>query len=195
MFAELLTRRRSIREFSNAEIPRKTVERLIWAGQGISDGRGYRTAPSAHALHPLRLFLAAGRVQGLEPGLYAVDPGAGDLQLVHRRDVREKLEAAALGDQKWVGDAACIVSICGDFVLPSKQFAEQPPFGRRGSRYVYLEAGASAQNMHLQATEDGLGAVLVAGINDEETSVALDLRAPIAPVLHMCFGAVGNVRN
>lgn len=195
MLAELLTKRRSIREFSHDEIPREAVRRLIWAGQGKSDDRGYKTVPSADALHPLRLFLTAGRVQGLERGLYSADPGTGDLQLIHRGDTRKVLEAASLGDQRWVADAACIVSICSDFVTPCMRFAEQPPFGRRGSRYVYIEAGAAAQNMHLQAVEDGLGAVLVAGIHDEETSAALGLGAPIAPVLHMCFGAVENDRK
>ena len=73
-------------------------------------------------------------------------------------------------------------------VAVTHHFSEQPPLGTRGLRYAYIEAGATSQNIHLQATAEGLGCVLVAGFKDEATADVLELEAPTAPVLHMCFG-------
>ena len=105
-----------------------------------------------------------------------------------RRDLRRELQSAALEEQPWIGGAAGIITICADFVAASHAFAKQPPLGTRGLRYLYIEAGAAAQNVQLQAASEGLACVLVAGFRDEATAQILGLEAPIAPVLHLCFG-------
>ena len=132
--------------------------------------------------------MAAGNIEDRQTGVYAVDREAGGLTLVIERDVRPELEAAALEEQPWIGEAAGIITICADFIAPSQAFADQPPFGARGSRYVYMEAGTAAQNVHLQAVAEGLGCVLVAGFRDEATAAIFGLEAPISPVMHLCFG-------
>ena len=180
--------RRTWRDFEERAVPNDSLQRLLWAAQGITDESGKRTAPSAHALHPLRLFVVAGNIEGHHTGVYMVDREASNLTLVIQRDVRPELEDAALEDQPWIGAAAGIITICADFIAPSQAFAEQPPIGARGSRYVYIEAGTAAQNVHLQAAAEGLGCVLVAGFRDEATAEILGLEAPIAPVMHLCFG-------
>ena len=185
---DALRRRRSVRDFTDAAIPADALARVLWAAQGATDESGNRTAPSAHALHPLRLFVTAARIEGLESGFYAVSPETGEMQQLHTRDIRADLQRAAIDDQAWIGESACILSICADFVTPCRDFADQMPFGQRGARYVYLEAGAAAQNALLQAAVDGLGGVLVAGFEDEATAAVLGLAAPIAPVLHLCLG-------
>jgi nitroreductase len=85
-------------------------------------------------------------------------------------------------------DAACVIIICADMVTPSQAFVDQKPFGSRGARYVYLEAGAAAQNLQLQAVAEGLGSVWVGGFNDEATADVLGLRAPLAPIIQLCVG-------
>ena len=67
-------------------------------------------------------------------------------------------------------------------------FTEQPPQGRRGERYVFLEAGAMAQNITLQAQALGLGAVIVGGFDDSRVSALLQFKAPQQPVLMLCLG-------
>ena len=67
-------------------------------------------------------------------------------------------------------------------------FAEQPPDGRRGLRYVYLEAGALLQNICLQATALGLGTVFVGGFDDAKTASVLNLPSPFEPVGMICVG-------
>jgi SagB-type dehydrogenase family enzyme len=55
-------------------------------------------------------------------------------------------------------------------------------YGQRGTRYVHMEAGHAAQNVCLQATALGLGAVTVGAFEDDEVKrvVALpDTHDPI----------------
>jgi nitroreductase len=47
--------------------------------------------------------------------------------------------------------------------------------GTRGRRYVCLEAGHAAQNLLLQATARGLGAVPIGAFDDARVRRALDL--------------------
>ena len=186
--SDALQARRTVREFSEGEVPFPLVKRLVWAAQGRTDASGRKTVPSAHALHPLRLKLSVGRITGLDPGLYTIDDQFGDFSREHGRDLRPELEAAALEHQPWIGASAGVLTVCADLVKPSRDFAEQPPYGCRGLRYVYIEAGAAAQCIALQAASEGLGCVLVAGFKDEATAETLGLKMPLCPVLHVCFG-------
>lgn len=186
--AQAMASRRTQREFSESAVPLEVVYRLLGAAYGVSGDGEKRTAPSAHALHPLRIYACAGRIEDTEPGVYAVASDAREMSLHIDRDVLADLESAALEDQPWIGNAAGIISICADFVAATSAFAGQPPYGTRGARYVHIEAGAAAQNIYLQAAAEGLACALVAGFQDEATASVLNLEAPVAPVLHMCFG-------
>ena len=66
----LLQQRRSVREYQEAGLDLSAIGQLLWAAQGITDSRGFRTAPSAGALYPLELYVVAGNVDGLAPGVY-----------------------------------------------------------------------------------------------------------------------------
>ncbi|MET3599553.1 SagB/ThcOx family dehydrogenase [Martelella mangrovi] len=186
---QAISRRRSVRTFAERPIPLASVEKLLWAAQGRSDENGKRTAPSAHALYPLRLFVLAGRVAGLERGLYAAEPAGPGLKAITQTDLRPALCKAAIGNPEWVANAACIIALCGDMLAAAQAFVDQQPYGARGERYVYLEAGAVAQNIQLQAAEEGLGSVLVGGFDDEAAAGVLDLPAPLAPLALMCIGS------
>lgn len=185
---QTLSERRTCRAFEDRPVPADNVERLLWAAQGKTGDGGQRTAPSAHALYPLRMIVTAGNLAGRNSGIYAIGPDVSDFAPVKSGDARPALQNAALEDQPWIGSAAGIITICADFAAAATAFAEQPPYGARGERYVYIEAGAAAQNVLLQAAADGLGCALVAGFRDEATAEILDLKAPVAPVLHLCFG-------
>jgi len=185
-----LSGRRTRREFSSTPIPLDSLNQLIWAGQGVTASNGLRTAPSAHALHPIQLLACIAHVDGSPSGLYAVNKQSSELSALHQRDIRSMLEANALGEQPWISSASVILTLCADFITPTQDFASQPPYGQRGSRYVYIEAGAMAQNIQLQAVELGIACVLVAGFQDEATATVLGLEQGITPVLHLCLGMV-----
>lgn len=161
---------------------------LFRASQGITGPDGGRTTPSAHAIHPLRLYLLVNRVLGLEKGCYEVESSDHGLKQLSDSDLRPALTKAAIGEPQWMTDAACIIIICADMLTPIQAFANQKPFGIRGARYVYLEAGAASQNLQLQAVSEGLGSVWVGGFDDEATANILGLQAPIVPVVQLCVG-------
>ncbi|MBN9887996.1 SagB/ThcOx family dehydrogenase [Salipiger abyssi] len=184
--SNLLAQRRSVREFSDTPLPRAAVDRLIAAAQGYRDPSGKRAAPSAHALYPIRLFLTVARVTGMAAGVYEVDAETGEAALRTARDLRRDLREAAFEDQPWLENAPLVVTLCADLEKLNAAFFDQPPIGHRGERYAYVESGAIAQNLSLQAVEMGLGSVLVAGFDDDKTADLLQV--PMRPLLHMCFG-------
>ncbi|MHC4693947.1 MAG: nitroreductase family protein, partial [Planctomycetota bacterium] len=58
-FEEALAKRRSVRQFTNQQLKPAQISQLAWAGQGITEPvRGLRTAPSAGATYPIKLYFA-----------------------------------------------------------------------------------------------------------------------------------------
>ena len=61
---QTLRERRSAREFAPVELTPDVIGQLFWAGQGITDEQGHRTAPSAGALTSSRQRGASSTVSG-----------------------------------------------------------------------------------------------------------------------------------
>lgn len=179
-------RRRSVREYADGPLTLAELARLLWAGQGISHSSGKHTAPSPHGLHPLALYLAAGAVTDIVPGLYAYEPRATAIEPLGYGDLRDELYRACLEDQPWVKSCAALIIIAGDMQRTEREFAHQPPDGKRGRRYVHIEAGVAAQNIALQAAELGLGSVLVGGFDDAAVKRHLGLQ--LEPVIMLPLG-------
>lgn len=184
---DAIARRRSVRSFE-AGLEAPLLMPLLRAGQGVTAADGKRAAPSAHALYPLALFVVAGAVEGLEGGLHRFDPSPPRLVRLSSGDLRAALSAAALEDQPWVGEAPAVIVLAADMARAVEAFAEQPPDGRRGVRYVYLEAGAIMQNICLKAAALGLGSVFVGGFDDASTAEVLELPEPYEAVGMICVG-------
>lgn len=177
----LLRQRRSVRSFAPAPLSLPEVAQLLWAAQGITAAQGLRTAPSAGALYPLELYLAAGNVAGLAAGVYRYAPHAHRLVPVRGEDVRRALAAAAL-HQDWMAGAPAIVVLAA---VPARTRAK---YGGRAMRYVWIEAGHAAENALLQAEDLGLGAVAVGAFDDERVARVLDLPAGTMPLLLLPVG-------
>jgi len=160
---EALATRRSVRDFARRPLTAEQISQLCWAAQGITEPTwGYRTAPSAGALYPLTLLVATSE------GVFAYLPREHALKQLLSTDVRRQMEVAAL-HQEWVGSAPAVFVICADISITAAKY------GRRAERYVWLEVGHAAQNILLQATALGLGAVPVGAYED----------AAIAKILHL----------
>lgn len=185
-FAALLLTRRSVREYTDGELTVPELARLLWAGQGVSHSSGKHTAPSPRGLNPLSFYLVAGRVANVDQGLYAYQPRADALESVGRGDLRADLCRAALEDQPWVKNCAALIAVTGDVRYTEAEFADQPPDGKRGRRYIYMEAGAAAQNIALQAAELRLGTVLVGGFDDAAVKQCLSVETE--PLILMPIG-------
>ncbi len=163
-----LRERRSVREFGKTALTQEEVSQLLWSAQGITSRDGLRTAPSAGALYPLELYLVAGAVQGLEPGIYKYAPSGHKLMKISAGDRRHKLAAAAHG-QDCVADAAAVLV----FTAVERRTARK--YGSRGVRYVHIEIGHASQNVFLQATALGLRAVAVGAFEDDAVGELLHL--------------------
>jgi SagB-type dehydrogenase family enzyme len=173
--------RRSEREFSDEPLSLDEVGQLLWAAQGITSPQGARAAPSAGGTYPLEIYVAAGRVTGLESGVYRYRPVGHELELVAIGDVRALLAEAAL-DQAWVADAAVDVVIAAVYARTTERY------GERGERYVHLEAGHAAENLCLQATALGLGVVTVGAFSDEELAAAVQMSNDHKPLYVVPIG-------
>jgi len=163
-----LSRRRSVREFGPQALTLAEVSQLLWAAQGTTGPSGHRTAPSAGALYPLEVLLVAGNVDGLPAGIYRYRPGGHALARVAEGDKRAGLAAAAL-DQESVKAAPATVAIAA---VPERTAGK---YGKRAERFVHLEAGHAAQNVHLQAVALDLGSVAVGAFDDARLKQVLAL--------------------
>lgn len=173
----LLMRRRSTRDFGSQPLSLVHLAVLAWAAQGSTVG-ARRTSPSAHARYPLTLTVVAGNVDDLLAGVYTYGVDSHNLTPVVGGDHRESVAGATLADQHWLSRAAALLLLSGDLKMADEHFADQPPPGLRGQRYVWLEAGHASQNVYLRAAESGLGAVLVVGFDDDRF---LELTPAVVP--------------
>ncbi len=156
---EAINARRSVRDFRVARLRLEDVSQLLWAAQGVISREGFRAPPSAGALYPLEVRLAVGTVDGLAEGIYRYEPASHRLVPEVSGDKRRKLAAAAFG-QRWVADSALILVISAVYERTTSKY------GRRGIRYVHMEAGHAAQNVLLSATAQGIGATPVGAFDD-----------------------------
>lgn len=163
-----LQKRRSVRFFKDMPLSLQSVSQLLWAAQGITNRRGFRTAPSAGALYPLEVYLFAGNVDGLDGGIYHYRPGEHSLLLITEGDFRETLCQAALW-QDAICQAPTVFLIAG---VPERTTGK---YGERGIRYIHMEAGHTAQNILLQAVSLNLGGVAIGAFSDHEVSKLLKM--------------------
>lgn len=180
--------RRSCREFLESPVKIDDLSLLLWSAQGITGSDGQKSAPSAGAQYPMEIYLAVANVSGLVTGTYQYSSHHHSLFQIDEKDSRTTLCEAALDQQPWVSDAAIVIVLTADLLSMQNHFREQPPRGLRGERYVYLESGAIAQNLQLQATSINLGAVIVGGFDDEAVASELNLPNSIKPTALICIG-------
>ncbi|KDE56499.1 SagB/ThcOx family dehydrogenase [Methanoculleus sp. MH98A] len=178
---EALWGRRSVRVYAEVPLELADAGQILWAAQGVTDDRGYRTAPSAGGLYPLEIYLVAGGVMGLEPGVYHYRPGEHLLVRVGAGDRRTALQAAAV-NQTPVGDAPATIVITA---VPERTTAK---YGERGTRYVYMEAGHAAENVYLQAEALDLGTVVIGAFDEDEVREVLALPENTTPLYLMPVG-------
>lgn len=179
-----IEQRRSVRHFSDKPLALAEVCQLLWAAQGITGKQGYRAAPSAGALYPLVIYLVAGQVTGLPVGAYRYRPRGHRLDSISKADLRPELASAALG-QGSVRDGAISLVICAVYERTTIKY------GKRGVRYVHMEVGHAAQNVHLQAVSLGLGAVFIGAFHDERVKGLLRLPDIEHPLGIMPVGRAG----
>jgi SagB-type dehydrogenase family enzyme len=161
---ESIFRRRSERSYDkDRDLTLDQLSQILWAAQGITDTSfGFRAAPSAGALYPLHIYVVK------KDGVFRYIPDGHKLVQLSDKDIRPSLNRASLG-QSFVREAPVDIIISGNFAIT------QAKYGARAFRYVCMEIGHVAENIHLQAVALGLGSVPIGAFWDDVVKKNLDL--------------------
>ena len=162
-----LHERRSLRVPAETPLRLGEIGQLCWAAQGVTDDRGHRTAPSAMATYPLELYVLAGAVTDLAPGLYHYEPGQHALTLRAAGAQLAEFEQKAVG-QGWTAKAPVMFIISGSTAKMTRMRDRAPQF-------MWVEAGLAAQGFFLQATALGLGSTYIGGFDPGQARSVLGL--------------------
>lgn len=160
---QAMNERKSVRKFIDKPLSVEQISQLLWAAQGITHSYGerfFRTAPSAGATYPLETYLLTAS------GVYKYIPKEHSLKRLFDNDLRKQLSEASLG-QTAVSNAHAVIL----FTMIEERTAQR--YRDRAYRYVCMEAGHAAQNIHLQAVAMGLGSVPVGAFTDSQVAQIL----------------------
>ena len=177
---QTILERRSQRNFIQRDLDWTQIGQLLWAAQGITAkklGFSFRAAPSAGALYPMEIYLVS------RDGLFHYLPSGHKLEVLGHSDLRDSLAGAALG-QSSIAQAPVNIVICAVHQRVTGKY------GQRGIRYVHIEVGHIAQNIHLEAVALGLGSVPIGAFNDEEVKDVLSLPPKHEPLYIIPVGYV-----
>ncbi len=185
-----LLNRRSIRSYSQTPMTIEQISQLLWSAYGITKidssqeyyRGGFRTAPSAGALYPLEIYIVAGNVSGLQKGIYKYNSVKHHLEMVVSSDKRDELSKAIVKGYR-IQESSVVIIYSAIFERTTQKY------GQRGrERYVWIEAGHSAQNLYLQSYALGVGMCVNGAFNDEVISEVLQLPVGEEPVYLITVG-------
>jgi SagB-type dehydrogenase family enzyme len=108
-------------------------------------------------------------------GTFHYFPEGHKLEVLSEKDLRRDLADAALG-QDAVSQAPLDIVICAVYYRITQKY------GQRGRRYIDIEAGHIAQNIHLQAVALDLASVPIGAFDDESVQRVLALREDCEPL-------------
>lgn len=195
---EAIGRRRSVRNYTGDAMELDYLATIVRNAAGITGqaevnlmGEGqstlrFRATPSGGGLYPIDLYLAALNVRNLERGIYQYDPLKDKLwQTGERSDVENLLQCFAVPDEVISISRANVI-----FLLVGQSWRTMRKYGNRGMRYIFLEAGAMAENIDLATVALGFGSVECASIYDDEAHEAMNLDGLYQTILHTVI--VGN---
>ncbi len=168
-FEELLFKRRSVRSYLSNPLSENEISKLCFAAYGLRNPFGYKTVPSAGALYPMRIYLFLKRYKDLENALFLYMPENHSLKFLFSKNILPELVQAAL-NQDFIMDAPLNFIITANFGITMSKY------GKRGIRYVLMEAGHISQNIYLMATYLKLGTVAIGAFIDELIKIILDIK-------------------
>ena len=181
---EAISGRKSVRSYHDSQLTLKEVSQLLWAcGGKLSDGvtSATGTYPSAGGVYPMEMYVVAGEVESLDPGIYKYVSDDHILEMLAAGDFRQTLAQTAVG-QRFVREAPMSVILAARIKKTERVYGKE-----RGTRYVHMEAGHAAQNVYLQAEALGLATVAVGAFIDEGVVKLLKIEG-VAPLYIMPVG-------
>ncbi|WP_118135836.1 non-ribosomal peptide synthetase [Oceanicella sp. SM1341] len=178
--------RQSHRRYLSAPLPLERLSALL-AGLRASRAEGAPLAkfayPSAGSLYPVQgyLMVRPGRVEGLEPGWYHLDPEAHALTRVAPPGGEE----AAWGrNAELAADSAFTLFLVADIA------AAQARYGDQAEAFCLLEAGHMGQLLMSRAGAQDIGLCPLGGTDATALARTLGLGADERPLYALCGGAI-----
>lgn len=135
----VLRRRRSLRFFGPQGLPAGDVSEVVLAALQ-TDAAAW---PDDHRCCPFEIFAIVVRLDGLEPGMYRLDPGSGSYTPLAALPPEAELEDLTI--QSEFCRSAVILSVAGDLDLATQLY------GTHGYRTMMTRASAVAYTMWLRA--------------------------------------------
>lgn len=158
-----LQERRSRREFAETPLTLAELGQMLWAGQGMTNDQGGRTAPSSRNKYPLRLFVAVDRVTDVPQGIYEYLPETHSLGQVTAGSLAGEWEAISAQVHPQV--AAAVIFVSAVITDPT---TAQP---------TLQESGHVGQNFYLQAEALDLNMTVMGGFDSEPAQSVIGIDA------------------
>jgi len=168
---QVLSERKSTREFGPGELSSQQLSNLLWAGFGVNRPDGRRTAPSAMNWQEIAVYVAT------KDGVYIYNAKANALDLVVAGDFR-----AATGTQAFVKDAAVNLVYVSDMAMTGD--ASSPD----AQMYSSADAGFIAQNVYLYCASEGLATVVRGSVDKPALAKVLKLQPSQKIILAQSVG-------
>ncbi|MFZ2955502.1 MAG: SagB/ThcOx family dehydrogenase [Candidatus Ozemobacteraceae bacterium] len=172
-FYDLVTKRRSLREYNSMSVSSAELSYLLRCTQGVKKvvpGKAtFRTVPSAGARHPMETFVLCNRVDEIPSGLYwydAIEHRLKDFDI--QPGIADQL-AKACCEQNFVRNSAVAFFWVAIVERTTWRYAE------RAYRYFFLDAGHICQNLYLASETIDCGACAIAAFDDEQVNRLLRL--------------------
>lgn len=173
---QALKDRKSMRSFSQKELPDQVLSDLLWAANGINrPDSGKRTAPTAKNLQEIDVYVIKAE------GAYLYDARANTLVPVVSGDIRK-----TSGTQDFVARAP--VNLV--FVADLSKMAGMPE--QDAMFYAATDTGFVSQNVYLYCSSAGLATVVRAWVDKAELSKAMKLKPEQGIILAQTVGYPGE---
>lgn len=201
---DVIATRRSGRQFSGAALNDRELASLVRGAVGrtgsgrvlLSNGDKvtvpYHAAPSGGGLRPVSVHVAALAVDGLPNTIMRYDAREDVLISSDRHPPARDLLDTCLSppDLEYLPQAAVI------FLFVGRPWRSMRKYGDRGVRFLLLEAGAMAQNVHLTATALELPNVACGALCDDEVHGLLGIDGVHELVVHaVAVGRAPEISN
>ena len=147
---EVISSRRTVRQFSDKPMDFQTLSNLLWATFGISSADGKRTIPTARNKQNLKIYVL------LASGSYFYEAKTNRLEPVSDDDIREKS-----GSQSNLLKNASVILV----------FVEEV-----GDRYNMFNTGAASQNASLFAESEGWNSLVIGRYNEDVLRKVLTIK-------------------
>lgn len=169
--------RESCREFESTKVGVEDIGTCLEAAYSEK-----HPVPSAGALYPLRIYvIVRDNASDIPGGYYQYDHKESTLIQFNPEPNWEKLKFV-FNSEELIHDAPVIFVITADLERQAQKYSS------RGYRYTLLEAGHSAQDIHLAATELELGSLEYGGFQDEKVAQELELNLDERPLISIAIG-------